>query len=105
MTQNVFVISQEAFGIVSGALVLILFAVTFGLSHRPRVLPGSSGHRESKEGPETAEHEVIRPDGYIDTFAHTIEEAGGSLPPIVLVAIPGILLWWLVYLILFWQPS
>jgi hypothetical protein len=97
-------IAQEIFGIAAGAGVLLLFALTFGLQHRPRVLPGSSGHRDSKEGPDTDEHETIRPDGYIDSFAQTIEEAGGSLPPIVILAIPGILLWWLVYLILFWQP-
>ena len=104
MTQNALVISAEVLGIVVGALVLLVFGLTLGLRHNPRVLPGSSGHRDVEEEAESQEHEVIRPDGYIDSFAHTIEEAGGSLPPIVLVAIPGILLWWLLYLVLNWKP-
>jgi hypothetical protein len=101
MTQNVLQVGKELIGLLGGAGVLLLFALTLALRHRPKVLPGSSGHREKEaEG----EHEVIRPDGYIDAFAGVIEEAGGSLPPVVWVAIPGILLWWLLYLILFWAP-
>ena len=101
MTQNSLHIGGEILGIVGGALVLFIFALTLVLKHTPKVLPGSSGHRE--EGAE-GEHEVIRPDGYIDSFARVIEEAGGSLPPIIQIAIPGILLWWLIYLIVYWAP-
>jgi hypothetical protein len=98
MTQNVLQVWPEIVAIVGGAVVLLLFALTVALKHRPSILPGSSGHREEEEG----EHEVIRPDGYIDSFAKEIEEAGGSLPPVVKLALPGILLWWLIYLILNW---
>ena len=85
----------------ASALVLFVFALTVALPHRPKSLPGSSGHREPKD---QSAHEEIRPDGYIDSFAKEIEEAGGALPLIVKVAIPGVLLWWLLYLILYWAP-
>ena len=63
-------------------------------------MPGSKGHRQKKE-----EVEVIAPDGYIDDYNnHVIEEAGGSLPVIIRVALPGIIIWWLLYLILNWTP-
>ena len=102
MTQNSLQIWPEILGIASGAVVLLLFGLTVALKqHRPRPLPGSSGHREAEE---EGEHEVIRPDGYIDSFANTIEEAGGGFPPVVRIALPGILLWWLIYLILNWAP-
>ena len=99
MTQNVLEVLPEIVGVVGGMVVLFLFALTVALPHRPRVLPGSSGHRE--EG-EMVEHEEIRPDGYIDSFAKDIEEAGGGLPLVVKLALPGILLWWLIYLIVNW---
>ena len=101
MTQNTLQIGPEIVGVVGGALVLFVFALTLALRHTSKVLPGSSGHREERaEG----EHEVIRPDGYIDSFARVIEEAGGSLPPVVRIAIPAVLLWWLIYLIVYWTP-
>ena len=101
MTQNVLHVGKELVWMLGGAGILLLFGLAVALRHRPRVLPGSSGHRDTSA---EEEHEVIRPDGYIDSFAGAIEEAGGSLPPIVWVAIPGILLWWLLYLILYWAP-
>ena len=102
MTDNVLQIWPQILSIVGGVVVLILFALTLALPHRPKVLPGSSGHREADDN---AEHEEINPDGYIDHFAGVIEEAGGSLPPIVKLAIPGILIWWLLYLIFNWTPK
>jgi hypothetical protein len=101
MTQNVLEVVPEALGIAAGVFVLLVFALAIALPHRPKVLPGSSGHRSDED---QEEHEVIRPDGYIDSFSHEIEEAGGGLTPIVWVALPGILLWWLLYLIINWTP-
>jgi hypothetical protein len=101
MTQNVLQIWPEIVGIVGGGLVLLLFALAVALPHRPKTLPGSSGHRAPEE---QGEHEIIRPDGYIDSFAKEIEEAGGALPLVVRLALPGVLLWWLIYLILNWTP-
>jgi hypothetical protein len=99
MTQNSLQLWPEILAVVGGALVLFLFALTVAMRHRSTVAPGSSGHRDPEE---EGAHEEIRPDGYIDSFAGEIEEAGGSLPPIVKLALPGVILWWLIYLILNW---
>jgi hypothetical protein len=103
MTENIMQLWPEILGVLAGAIVLFLFAVTLALPHRPKVLPGSSGHRKAED--ETGGHEEIRPDGYIDSFAKEIEEAGGGLPPVIKLVLPGILLWWLIYLILNWTPK
>jgi hypothetical protein len=99
MTQHVLEIWPQIAGVVGGVAVLFLFALAVALPHRSRMLPGSSGHREGDDEPV---HEEIRPDGYIDSFAKDIEEAGGGLPTVVRIALPGVLLWWLIYLIVFW---
>jgi hypothetical protein len=101
MTQNVLQLWPEILAVGVGALVLFLFALTVALPHRTKTLPGSKGHRE--EGEEGVSEE-IRADGYIDSFNNIIEEAGGALPWIVRLAIPGILIWWVIYLILNWTP-
>jgi hypothetical protein len=101
VTQNSLLIFQEIVAVVAGAVVLLIFALALGIPPRHAVPPGFKGHRE---GEEEGESEVVRADGYIDSFAGVIEEAGGSLPLIVRIAIPGILLWWLIYMIYNWQP-
>ena len=101
MTQNVMQLGPEILAVGAGALILFLFALTVALPHRPKTLPGSRGHREEEE---EGIAEEIGTDGYIDSFNKTIEEAGGALPWIVRLALPGIIIWWLIYLILNWAP-
>jgi len=99
MTQQMLQLWPQIIWVAGGAVILSLFALAVALPHRPKVLPGSSGHREA--GDESV-HEEIRPDGYIDSFANEIEEAGGGLPVVLRIGLPGVLLWWLIYLIVFW---
>jgi hypothetical protein len=87
----------EIFAIIGGIAVLFLFALAIALPGHSKILPGSRGHREADE--ETT-HEEIRADGYIDSFAKEIEEAGGGLPVMLKLALPGVLLAWLLYLLL-----
>ena len=101
MTQNVMNLNGEVTWVLAGAVVLFIFAVAIAWPHRPKVSPGSSGHRSLEE--ESGEHETIRPDGYIDSFSKEIEEGGGGFPTVVKLALPGIWLWWLMYLILNWN--
>jgi hypothetical protein len=101
MTQNTISLWAEIVGVAGGALVLLLFGLALAIPHHPKVGSGSSGHRQKAE---ESINEEIRPDGYIDSFAREIEEAGGELPTVVRLALPGILLWWLLYLILNWIP-
>jgi hypothetical protein len=101
MTQNAQDVWKDITWIVLSIGVLVLFAVAAAWPHKAATRPGSSGHRPASE---QGEHEVIRPDGYIDTFANQISEAGGGLPLLLKIALPGVILWWLLYLIFNWSP-
>jgi hypothetical protein len=102
MTANAMNVWGEILGIAVGAGSLLIFGILTALMvRRPSIPPGSKGRRE-KEAEGT--HETIAADGYIDSFAGVIEEGGGSLPPVVLVALITIPLWWLIYMILNWSP-
>jgi hypothetical protein len=102
MTLNTLHIPREIFGLAFGVFVLFVFAIALAVPYRPKTLPGSSGHREPED---ESGGEVIRADGYIDSFGGVIEEAGGGLPTVVKWAIPGVLIWFLLYLILYWTPE
>lgn len=100
MTQNVMALWPQIWSVVTGALILFIFAVFLAVPHRASVPPGSKGHRDESE---PGEIEEIWADGYIDSFAGEIEEAGGGMPPLVKIALPGVILWWLLYLIIYWE--
>ena len=103
MTKNILELWPQIVAVVGGIIGLFLFALAVALPPRhSKVRPGSKGHRDAEED---TDHEEIRADGYIDSFAGTIEEAGGGFPPVVRLAIPAILIWWLLTLILFWTPK
>jgi hypothetical protein len=99
MTQNAQDIFKDIQWVVLGAGALILFAIAAAWPHRASTLPGSRGHRPIGE---QGEHEVIRPDGYIDDFGNEVSEAGGGLPALMKIVLPGILIWWVIYLIVNW---
>lgn len=86
-------------GVAGGALILLVFGVFLALPHRRGIKPGSRGHRSENDD----EEETIAPDGFIDSFANVIEEAGGGTPPLVKIALVGVILWWFLYLILNWS--
>ena len=102
MTRNVMDFWNEVIWIGGGVFVLLVFALALALPQNSRIPPASGGHRPRHAQPETEE---ISPDGYIDSFANEIEEAGGGLPPVMRLAIPGVLLWWLGYLVVNWTPG
>jgi len=94
--------SMHIISLISWIFVLVIFAVAVGLPQGSGKSPGSEGHRAPEDD---TGHEEIRGDGFIDSFSGEIEEAGGGLPLLVKIALPGILIWWLIYLILNWaQP-
>jgi hypothetical protein len=90
----------ELLGIAAATVGLIAFTLALAIRHRPKVLPGSGGHRTIED----TEHETIRADGYIDSFSKEIEEAGGGLPLVVRLAIVVVLAWFVIYLVLYWSP-
>ncbi len=111
MALNVINIWGEIIGIGFGAVILLIFGLTFSpLVYRPRVPSGAAveraqpGEKEEHEahGQETG-GEHVRADGYIDSFAGLVEEAGGSLPLIVTIFSIGLLAWWGIYLVTNWS--
>lgn len=112
MAMNVLNVWGEIIGIAVGAIVVLIFGITFSpLVYRPRVPSGSAmeqtepgeGEKEAHQAEGESGGEHVRADGYIDSFAGLVEEAGGSLPLIVSVFSIGLLLWWLVYLVTNWS--
>jgi hypothetical protein len=102
MTANAMNLYGEILGIAVGAAGLLIFGIlTALLSTRPKIPPGSKGRREKGD---EGTHETIAGDGYIDSFAGVIEEAGGRLPPLVIVSLIVIPIWWLAYMIINWSP-
>ncbi len=111
MTMNVLNVWGEIVGVAMGAVVLLIFAITFSpLVYRPRVPSGAAatetqpGEKEAHEahGQESG-GEHVRADGYVDSFAGLVEEAGGSLPLIVSVFTIGLFVWWGIYLVTNWS--
>ena len=62
--------------------------------------PGEKEAHEARGQESGGEH--VRADGYIDSFAGLVEEAGGSMPLIVSVFTIGLAVWWASYLLLLW---
>ena len=91
----------ELLGMIGAVAAIAVFAFALSVRHRPRVLPGSKGHRDSED----EKHEHLRADGYIDSFARDIEEAGGGPPLVVRLSTIGFFVWFLIYIILFWSPN
>jgi uncharacterized membrane protein len=102
MTGNLVEGWGEIIWVIASIAILVAFAVALALPQSGGRKPASRGHRH--KGDETGEEE-IRPDGYIDSFANEIEEAGGSIPPVVKLAVPVVLLWWLGYIALNWTTG
>lgn len=101
MPDNVLDVWGQLFSVVVGMLVLFGGALAFAVRHRMRVRSGSAGRRPDVE---SADVERISPDGYIDSFADSISEAGGGMPIVGTVIIAITLVSYFAYLILFWQP-
>lgn len=101
MTANLIRVFSEWIWIIGSIVVFFAFALAIVLRSHSNMRPGISGHRDNSE---EGGHEEVRADGFIDSFAGEIEEAGGGLPPIVKLALPVVLLSWLIYLILNWTP-
>ncbi len=113
MTLNVLNVWGEIISIAAGGLILLIFGLTFSpLVYRPRVPSGAAVEKTSpgeKEEHETKGQEAggehVHADGFIDSFAGLVEEAGGSLPLIVSVFSIGLLIWWAVYMLLEWSQA
>lgn len=111
MALNVLNIWGEIFGIAGGALILIIFSVTFyPLVTRYRMPPkqieetgqteseGAKPHRRGE-----LEVEKIRASDYVESFNGDITGGRGAIPLVVAIFVIGLIVWWAAYLVTNWS--
>jgi hypothetical protein len=102
MPDNVLRVGPEIFTVILWTAVLFAAALALAVRHRAGVTSGRKGHRAPED---EGESEIIGPDGYIDSFANTVSEAGGSLPRMALIIMIALIIAYFAYLIIYWQPA
>ena len=101
MPDNVLQIGPEIFSVIAGTIVLFGAALAFAFKYRATAeKAGASGHRPAGQ---MEDAEIVRPDGFIDSFSGVISEAGGGIPFMASVIMIVALVSWFVYLIAFWR--
>jgi hypothetical protein len=99
---NVLRVGPEIFSVIAGTLVFLAAAFVFAFKyHATSNKAGESGVRPEDQAKEA---ERVSPDGFIDSFAGVISEAGGGLPFTALVIMGITLVCYVVYLFLYWKP-
>ena len=103
MPKNVLELGPELFSVIAGMIVLLGAAMAFSFKyHATSASAGERGHRpEERE----KEGERVRPDGFIDSFAGVISEAGGGVPFTGWIIMGVALVSWFMYLFLHWTPG
>ncbi len=103
MPDNVLRLGPEIFSVIAGTIVLLGLALSFAFKYNATTdKAGEKGHRPSDEVNET---QIVRPDGFIDSFAGVISEAGGGIPFMVSIIMLVVIVWYFVYLFLYWSPG
>ena len=101
MPDNVLRIGPEIFAVIAGMIVFLGAAMAFAFKYRATsAKAGESGHRPEDQADEA---ERVRPDGFIDTFAGVISEAGGGVPFMAWVIMGTTLVCYVVYLFINWK--
>jgi len=108
MALNVLNIWGEIFGIAGGALILIIFSVTFyPLVTRYRMPPRNmeeeqaAAEKPSKKG--DLEADKIRASDYVESFNGDITGGRGPVPLVVAIFVIGLIIWWGIYLVTNWS--
>ena len=103
MPENVLEIGPQLFAVVAGTIVLLGAALAFAFKyHATSSRAGEQGVRPADSKEDTTR---VSPDGFIDTFAGTISEAGGGMPYTVWIIIGVTLFCYFAYLFLYWNPG
>ena len=101
MPENVLSVGGELYAVIAGTIVLLGAALAFSFKyHATSDKAGASGHRPDDQ---VKEAEIARPDGFIDSFAGVISEAGGGIPFMATLIMVVVAVSWLVYLIANWK--
>jgi hypothetical protein len=94
-------VGSAVFTVVLWTVVLLAIALSFSFKYRATSdKAGARGHRPAEQ---SNEGEAVRPDGFIDSFAGVISEAGGGVPFMATLIMVAVFIVWLAYLILNWK--
>ena len=103
MPDNVLRIGAQLYSVIAWTVVLLGSALVFAFKYRAASdKAGARGHRPAGQ---TGEGEIERPDGFIDSFAGVISEAGGGVPFMASIIMIVSIVAYFAYLFLFWSPG
>jgi hypothetical protein len=103
MPENVLNVQAQWLAILGGVLTLLGAALAFSFKYRATSSRGAeSGHRPADTEQDA---ERVSPDGFIDSFAGVVSEAGGGMPYMAWVIMSVVLACYFVYLFLYWNPG
>jgi hypothetical protein len=100
MPDNVLRVGPEIFSVIAGTIVFIGAALAFAFKYR--ATSSKAGEHGQRPESEAKEGERVSPDGFIDSFAGVVSEAGGGLPFTAWVIMGTTLVCYVVYLFLNW---
>ncbi len=101
MPDNVLRVGPEIFTVIGWMIVLFAAALAFAFKYH--ATSDKAGARGPRPADQEKEGEIVRPDGFIDSFAGVISEAGGGVPFMASIIMVTVFVIWLIYLILNWQ--
>jgi hypothetical protein len=98
---NVLQIGPQIFSVVAGIIVFLGAALLFSFKyHATSSRAGEKGRRPEEQA---NEGERVSPDGFIDSFAGVVSEAGGGLPFMALIIMGVTAVCYVVYLFINWK--
>jgi hypothetical protein len=103
MPTNVLQPGNELFAIIAGILVFLGAALAFSFKYRATSSQPAEKGTRPPEGEE--DEERVSPDGFIDSFAGTISEAGGGMPLTGWIIMGVVSVCYVVYLFVNWNPG
>jgi hypothetical protein len=100
---NVLRLGPEIFSVTAGIVVLLGAALVFAFKYS--ATSDKAGARGQRPSDQKKEAEIARPDGFIDSFAGVISEAGGGIPFMASIIMLLVIVSYFVYLFLNWNPG
>lgn len=103
MPENVLRIGPEIFAVLAGTIVFLGAALAFAFKYR--ATSAKAGERGQRPEDQAHEGERVSPDGFIDSFAGVISEAGGGVPFMAWIIMGVVSVAYFVYLFINWNPG
>jgi hypothetical protein len=98
---NVLQVGPEIFSVVAGTFVFLGAALAFAFKYR--ATSSKAGEQGQRPAEQDKDAERVSPDGFIDSFAGVVSEAGGGLPFTAWLIMGVTLACYVVYLFLYWR--